>query len=91
MMQERHNAGKSRPNATTKRADKHLVKCLSLAVLTSLSLTGCASQSGNKASAFSMSSMSSAGQGVKNQISSVGAAVSSAYSKTKTAIAAPFT
>jgi tetratricopeptide (TPR) repeat protein len=35
--------------------------------------------------------MSSAGQGVKNQISSVGAAMSSAYSKTKTAIAAPFT
>ncbi|MFM8216211.1 MAG: tetratricopeptide repeat protein [Pirellula sp.] len=91
MMQERHNAGKSRPNATTKPADKHLHTWLSVAVLTGLSLTGCASQSGNKASAFSMSSMSSAGQGVKNQISSVGAAVSSAYSKTKTAIAAPFT
>lgn len=91
MMQVRHNAGKSTPNAPTKPADKHLHTWLSVAVLTSLSLTGCASQSGNKASAFSMARMSSAGQGVKNQISSVGAAVSSAYSKTKTAIAAPFT
>ena len=90
-MQVRHNAGKSTPNAPTKPADKHLHTWLSVAVLTSLSLTGCASQSGNKASAFSMARMSSAGQGVKNQISSVGAAVSSAYSKTKTAIAAPFT
>jgi tetratricopeptide (TPR) repeat protein len=88
MMQEQHNAGKPRPNAPTKPADKHLHTWLSLAVLTSLSLSGCASQSGSKAPAFSISN---AGQGVRNQISSVGAAVSSAYTKTKTAIAAPFT
>jgi tetratricopeptide (TPR) repeat protein len=36
------------------------------------------------------SSIAGTGQTVKNQLSSVGSAVSSAYSKTKTAIAAPF-
>jgi tetratricopeptide (TPR) repeat protein len=91
MMQERHYAGKPKPNASARplnNLDKQSYRWLYSAVLTSVCLTGCASQSANKLPGFSMSS---AGQGVKNQISSVGAAMSSAYSKTKTAIAAPFT
>ena len=103
-MQEQHCAGNHAPTAKL-RADrgKTLRASLCAAAILGLSVSGCASQSSNRFGGLAMpklgksdtaasmgSSIVGTGQTVKNQLSSVGSAVSSAYSKTKTAIAAPF-